>query len=425
MDPGRSSFGVELEFIIAYVRKSEANPTHGKAIIIPPHVPDYEADRYVFQHVEDTIKILTPPTASTRVFTMDGQTRPERVYQSWHAKADYSIDYLPGGRGIPGRHDDVQWIGIEVTSPALWHTPESFEEVRRVTDALKVTYRVVTSEACGLHFHVGRGVNPLPLDHLRRAAALFLAVDPILAQLHPAHRLSNTMCMSVRLFSQVSQGRTAAEARLALVSPLSIDGAPEAMMDTGLQEGATATTLNFASIGPITAFTRLVPYGTLPGYPIRPGQAPVGPGAIDTRFAVPRGILDCSRELLSACRHEVVSALLQGMDLPASRMAYNFAFYGQYMLADPDMKRTIEFRQSAASLDADEIIAFAGLYIKLFEFAIEAPFANVWSVIQKCATVDELQLGQIAFDAFDLLASIGLVDEAHALQQIMIARQAT
>lgn len=422
MDKDRSSFGVELEFIIAYVPELEAEATDGKAIVIPPHIPDYEADMYVFQHVKDTISTLISPIANTRVFTKDGPTRPERIYQSWHAKADYSIDHLPGGRKIPGRYDGVQWIGIEVTSPALWNIPESFDEVRRVTKALKATYQVVVSEACGLHFHVGKGPDRLSLDHLRRAAALFFAVDPILAQLHPAHRLTNAMCMSIRLFSRVSQGLTAAQVRLTRASAPSSDGAPEITDTAGCcdQEMANTILLDVVDARHLAAFQRLIPYGALQGYPARPGQAHVCPETV-----VPRSILDCARELLSASQHEVVSTLLECPDRLECRMAYNFAFYDQYKLADPDTKTTLEFRQPAASLDADEIIAFARLYINLFEFAVEAPFENVWSVIQKCDAVDESQPGQGSFDVFDLLATIGLLDEAHALQQIMIQRQAT
>lgn len=423
MDPGRSSFGVELEFIIAHIPSSEFNrDVHGNAVVIPPHIEFYEEDTYIYKQIKTTLESILP-TANTRIFTGGGQTAPEQDHQTWQVKEDCSLDRLLGGLPIPGRHWDVDWVGVEVTSPAMWSTQESLNEVRNAVDLLKRTYRIVTSEACGFHIHVGQGPNHIPLTDLRRAAALFFAADPLLAQLHPAHRLDNVMCMGIRLFSEVAHGMTVAgtASELLQLHDVGEDAVPQDA-DRNLHS-VTNIVVPDASTPP--AFDRQIPRGMLHGYPrTRPGDGPRVPPTIVGRYNayMPRGIFGCVRELLSAPKYDVLAVLLQGSgQMPGHRMAYNFSNYDQYKRRDPNMARTIEFRQPAGTLDADEIISLAKAHIGLFEFAVSAPFVQLWSVIARCAQADA-RPNETSFDVLDLLASAGLGDVAHDLQNVLLAR---
>lgn len=418
MNPGRSSFGVELEFIIAHVPSIEFDRAiHGNAIAIPPEIESYEEETYIHDQIQATLNSILP-AANTRIFTGDGQTVPEQEHKGWQVKYDASLESLRDGLQIPGRHWDVDWVGVEVTSPALWTTEDSLTDVRSAVDLLNRTYRILTSEACGFHIHVGQGSNFIPLPDLRRAAALFFAADPLLAQLHPAHRLNNFMCMGVRLFSQVAQGLTVANAGSELEHP-QLDNLEDA--DRNVQS-VTDIVVPDASTPP--AFNRLIPHGTLQGYPTRPGQAPQPPPTIPFSYNVPRGIVECAYELLSAPQYDVLAVLVQGNQIPGFRLAYNFSNYNQHKRVDPDRTRTIEFRQPAGTMDPNEIIALVRAHVGFFEFAVNAPFVQLWSIIARCAQADS-QPGEVPFDVLNLLASAGLVDEAHALQDVLLARNAT
>lgn len=415
MDPGRSSFGVELEFIIAHVPSFEFDrATHGNAIVIPPDVEFYDEETYTQNQIRATLDSILP-TANTRIFAGDGQTFLEKEHKGWQVKDDLSLEFLRGGLEIPGRHWGVDWVGVEVTSPALWSTEDSLNDVRNAVDILKRTYRIVTSEACGFHIHIGQGSNFIPLTDLRRAAALFFAADPLLAQLHPAHRLNNDMCMGTRLFSQVAQGLTVTDADSKLEHP-QLDNLEDA--DRNLQS-VTDIVVPDASTPPV--FNRMIPHGTLQGYPTRPGQAPRPPQTVLFSYNVPKGIFECVREILGAPTYDVLALLFQGNQVPDLRLAYNFSNYEQHKRVDPDMTRTIEFRQPAGTMDSNEIVAFVRAHVGLFEFAVNAPFVQLWSILARCAHAD-FQPGEIPFDVLDLLASADLVDEAYALQDVLLAR---
>lgn len=430
-----------MEFAVAYVFKSEVDrlpldgddyaETHAKVLVFNDDKdPWLLADARVFGHVQRTLDKLSMYMADSTKVVPDGYS----YHSSWKCKEDCSID-LPDGHGIMGRYKGCRWLGVEVTSPALWNDPRSFEEVRMVCDALQKKYFMVTAPSCGLHFHIGRGLPgnyglaaPSSLRDLRRIAALLFAADHILVQLHPVHRYNNQYCLGNRWFSEVAQQVTHQQARL-VVDEIDIGCPPPVEPQPELVEQVTMFNSSTSGGGPPRFFTnRLIPYGTLQDYPVLgPGEAPKFPVTMlgePCNLLAPRSILDCVGELLSASRTCVVAELMKsGL---SERLAYNFNNIQEGLVWGLEGQTTIEFRQGAGTLDADEVIAFAKLWLGLCERASDGPFSQTWAVINRChvAEMRRRNGADVNFDAFDLLAMLGLSDEAETLQSVIMARLA-
>lgn len=445
-EPGKFSLGIELEFLVAYVSESERDnlaqhnsadfaETWGKAVVIPNDELDQEDDfsdsslelvafaqSYVFKLIQNTLDSLVLPLAKdTRVFT-----EPGAEYTSWEVKADCSIG-LPRGRPLHETYKGVRWVAVEVVSPALWFAARQGlldEEVRLVCDTLQERYWTTFSESCAVHFHVGQGRHWMPLGDLRRTAALLLAADPLLAQLQPRHRLANEFCLGNRAFSRLAQGMTAEKAKESVVANNGgINKVPPETHESELlgaillgEDDLTSAVSNYPE-----NFNRVIRRGALKGYPrLGPGKSPIVPRCTSFLLAPPKGIIDCINELLSASQRGVIATLMVGERMSA-RLAYNFHNFREAQSGEEQHKRTIEFRQCAGTLDADEIITFAQLFVGLCEFGSSAPFGLFWSAIYRCAVAD-MAVGGPNFDVFDLLIHLGLVREAELLQMVVMAR---
>lgn len=421
--------------------------TYAKAIVIPNNDPQIRYrlleptrghETFVFDQIQTFLDSLALPLdPGTRVFTSgnahdttgyadtesDGAStgsepdEPEANDTTWRVKRDSSIK-LPDGRALDQRYRGVRWVGVEVMSPALWfHSPASLAEVRRVCDALKAKYWIVFSPSTAVHIHVGRGDAWPPLRALRRTAALLFAADPLLATLYPPHRREGRYCASNRSFSALAQGMTAERARQMVALAIGgVDRMPDAEPPESL--GDYETTPTTITTQPQRAFHRRIPRGTLRGYPQpAPGEGPRFPH-LNIELNTPRNMIECAEELLSASRRGVVAILMLGSRF-SSRLAYSLLNFRERRKGDERHKRTVEFRQPAATLDADEVLAFVRLFVGLCRFAGEAEFEEVRAAIHRCAVVDEAD-GQGEFDVFDLLTQIGLVAEAEELQRLIM-----
>lgn len=375
----------------------------------------------------------------------DDGPKAAAAHTTWRAKRDTSLK-LPDGRPLHQRYRGVGWVGVEVVSPALWFSPAGLGEVRLVCDAIKARYWAVFSPTCAVHVHVGFGLDGNgevgnggdgaswpPLRALRRTAALLFAADPLLAVLHPPHRREGRHCASNRSFSALAQGMTAEGAREALAlangganAPKEGIMAPESLGDgqtlppTATTTTTTTTTTSSTTTEPSRTFRRRIPRDTLRGYPQPwPGEGPRFPH-LAIEVDTPQAMVECVEELLCASRRGVVATLMQGSRF-SSRLAYSFLNFRERRKGDERRKRTVEFRQPAATLEADEVLAFVRLFVGLCRFAGEAEFGEVRAAIRRCAVADEAE-GQGDFDVFDLLAQIGLVEEAEELQRIIMTQ---
>lgn len=421
----KSSFGVELEFLVAVRLETEQYSTQeyeigrpGQPVFIPESECTYDrVDICCYNTIQSTIEqhlgIVNP---ATRVLP-PGQPAADdheslEGYSKWAVKPDYSL-MLPGHYGILGKYCGYHWVCVEVTSPALWATRESFEEVRKVCEILRTNFLTLITDSCGLHIHWGLGNSWVPIHHLRKVAALLLACDPLLAQLHPDSRKDNYHCLSNRYFSEVAQSTLSAKQ----VNEF-IDGEALESLAFGQCGGRVASS---------RMFSRRIAAGSLEGYPFKPDQAPMSVENFHPSLRVPQSISKAARELLSCSLPEAVGRLMQSSSRISTRkLAFNFRNYIPGFYGESDVKRTIEFRQCAGTLNGDEVIAFAKLYIGLCEFAGKATINDLWCLILSCAEA-EAAAGEwpdvTGDDVFGILIKAGLIREAEALQAVILERQ--
>lgn len=431
-EPTRLSFGVELEFLVAYVPFGWAiddndNENMAKAIAMPGS-PGMSADWHCQDEIGEALQELGIDKIGGvhRVFSGGRES-------GWLTSSDPSLN-LPNELDIDNdAYLGVKWTSIEVQSPALWDEPESWEEVRAVCQYLQQRFWTITPHCTGLHFHVGTGPDYMSLRKLRRAATLLFATDPILVQLHPTHRKIRRYCLSNRTFTAVAQGTTADSVTRALggvVQDRSSDtDEGQELTVSQRQRSRSSESTNSSIEVPVAAetyFNRRITRGQLTGYPYEPGR-PVASPYDKTEVPAPVDMSTCIKELTNATSRGIVEQLMRNARYQSERPAYNFTNFTENPYGQQGRKRTIEFRQSAGSLDANEVIAYGKAYVQICRFAMGSTHRRFWSVLNKCIDVDKLGLDErqnpdTGFDIFDLLLLMDLGNTAAELQDVIKAR---
>ncbi|KAI8947533.1 hypothetical protein F4801DRAFT_560489 [Xylaria longipes] len=275
-----------------------------------------------------------------------------------------------------------------------------------------------------MHYHYGNGKEYIPFQKLRRMAALLVACDPLIVQLHPQHRRVNEYCMSNRLYSRIAHGRPAAVASREINAEY-IEAEPEFPTNRPktkpVARPSRMRTPNF-----------LVPFqrGTLTGYDLTDeffylaftesgydyDNIVENPRPLEIPYAV--------REILRCTNAPTVAELMRHTPLDAQRPAYSFKAYshGEYKhtimqdgqnVLEYQYKRTVEFRQMASTMDPNCVVAHGKIVVRLCEIAASMELEELYQVALDCAVGET---NGDWFDVFDLLAEFGLESEAKVLQ---------
>ncbi|KAI0448197.1 hypothetical protein F4803DRAFT_558425 [Xylaria telfairii] len=360
-------------------------------------------------------------------------------FSDWGFERDPSV-YLPADMRDEQYITDYDWLNVEIASPALYDTPESWEEIREVVDAFKAEYWIITPPTAGIHYHYGNGKDYIPFTKIRRMAALFFAIDPVLVQLHPPHRRANDYCLSNRLYSRIAHGTSAAvDARE--IGAEYIEGEPEF---PGNRPRPNPVPRPFRRRTP----NLLVPFrrGQLDGYTFDErfvqffngsdyayGQDlpslvhdNIGrvnpPRPLEIPFAV--------REILRCTNSPTVAQLMRYGSAITDRPAYAFRAYSvdfyKRIIAEGNgeisriyqPKRTIELRQMASTINSDEIVAHGKIIMRLCQVAAEMELEELYEVVNDCAVAES---NGNWYDVFDLLAEFDLESEAKILA-VSVAR---
>ncbi|RYC62591.1 hypothetical protein CHU98_g3623 [Xylaria longipes] len=434
METTKSSMGVELEFLLCIaeydqpINAPERFQNSGGPLVLPPGV---SRNGYLINRVRDRLMgtidnaISSLPKPGDRVIQSEQETLSDfeslhlRPYQNWSVGTDASV-LLP--LVIENEEDYVskyRWYATEIASPALWATDASWDEIKVVVQAIKDEFWIIISPTCGMHFHYGHGKDYIPFQKLRRMAALLIAVDPLMVQLHPEHRRANEYCISNRLYSCVAHGRTAAETSQELGAEYT-----EAEVELpGYQPRPEAFPRPFRKPHDL-----IVPFrrGELTGYEFDEEIFRDSIYSADNpkKQAVPLEISLAVSQILQCLNSPTVAELMGTGPLLDNRPAYNFRAYtldlykqvvrrrGQ-VNNDYQNKRTVEFRQMAATMEPEEVVAHGKVIVRLCEYAEEADLSDIWKVVLDCTVAEE---NSNWFDIFDLLAALGLFSEAKTLQ---------
>lgn len=464
----KSSFGIEMEGYVAWVAEGVefAKPlppwpeTAGPLIIPREELQQKGVRRAVHAHLakllrdklqlDDTTTTVVPKELAADALG-DNLTHL-REFRRWTVKADSSLEPVPAELTALWRNGpDRGWASFELCSPALWATDAGLAEVRRACRFLTDEVWVSAPDSTGLHVHWGNGADFIPLESLRRVAALMYAADGLMVQLHPPARRNNDFCYASSLYSRIALGCTVEEAERGMnfldpaPDPAALGPRPHREDVPGLLSCLLACLLcrrgNTANNRPVVeegenAGARANANADIPEFfralltpdPRRGGFGPRGAEGTYTlnqemfdelaagevvRNRAPTAPRDAVRGLLKCRSTRSVAELMTCPNGP--RLSYSFDLYSDYAHDD---KRTVESRQAAGSFDADVVCAWAKACYRLCEWATEADFARYFTVVYRCASASNGN--PTAYDAYDLLADVGLLHEGRYLRKSLL-----
>lgn len=215
--PPRTSFGIELEFLVA--RTDYIDPDAQLSHILPPSwyspetsardviawllmengIPVFEYEHYAA--ADENGRLVLPEKFDGLV-----QKVSARAVDSWVLKQE-TLETR--------RIDGYAWNDVELTSPASYAIDETFDMIRMVVHLVTSNFRCRVNSSCGFHVHLGNGRARLDLPTARNFAALWWAAEPMLSMLHPPERAFTRYSMSGRRtrVSRLAQNGTADDAR--------------------------------------------------------------------------------------------------------------------------------------------------------------------------------------------------------------------
>ncbi|KAK1671197.1 hypothetical protein BDP55DRAFT_676674 [Colletotrichum godetiae] len=224
--PPRVSFGVELEFFVAFVREGERDPDYAikhelqPLVIVPPddgidkhgipHTAYNWDEDFVFHSIGDALAKAGLPVYGQGQYGVPGSVQSmqsKEAINAFQLKTDISLK--------PDHVDGYCWQRVEMISPAMYNMNLSFDMIRLAVSVITTNFRCRVNPSCGFHVHVGVGptqrIDPRTLRHF---AALLWAADPLLSRLHPPWRATLAYSQSARVneATPLGQGKGPADA---------------------------------------------------------------------------------------------------------------------------------------------------------------------------------------------------------------------
>ncbi|RYP59536.1 hypothetical protein DL771_010866 [Monosporascus sp. 5C6A] len=185
------TFGVEFEFLVdtdklLSLRPEEANAAPVSSIPLPSTSLTIKAVK-VANIIKNRLEEAgLSPVQVTKELYVTPRDVTELECTTWVVKKDITVKKRIG---------DIQYAGMEVTSPVLPNTTKGYQELVKAVKAIRQLETVLFSESCGLHVHVGRGnagIELLPLQKF--TSLLLLGGERILDNVHPVHRRGQWPC---------------------------------------------------------------------------------------------------------------------------------------------------------------------------------------------------------------------------------------
>ncbi|KAI0138215.1 putative amidoligase enzyme-domain-containing protein [Xylariaceae sp. FL1272] len=421
MGQSQSSFGIELEFLVALklddtplIIPERFQSSPGAPIWAPGLTETREFEIAAQKRLEQTIRKAIGLHHGPRV-RPDSNTNHLTAYQNWVVDREVSVHVDPATIEQEHGMGSVHWQSVEVISPAMWASESAWDEVFRVVEAISEDYWIWTPASAGMHVHYGNGRDYIPVSKLRRIAAFLFSADPLLVSLYPEHRRANTHCLSNRLYSVVAHGTTATTIARLL-------GFPEFEENSENPQGPIRQIPPSSDRRRNHQFRRAYPRGSLTGYPFQVEYFTETEMNYEQRgdnnttpYDITFGIDQILKTLDCPTTAELMSVLQADHDRPAySFRSYRAHRYKQEPLPFAQLLKTIEFRQMPATIDAREVVAHAKIVVGMCEWASTTQLATLWRVAFDCA---EAERRGDWYDVFDLLIDLNLEEEAKVLQR--------
>ncbi|KAI0973751.1 putative amidoligase enzyme-domain-containing protein [Xylaria arbuscula] len=414
----QQTLGIELEFIIFYTTPDQPvsakdDARYGPVIEAPSSITDSEdwgesvenvaaQAIWVRQQVADVITSVGFKCKAGDTAKIEGET-----FDAWTVVPDGSVR-LPDD--MSRAYSPLKHVGVEVTSPAFMAGTAAFEEISAVVRAINTAFRTVVPPCCGFHVHVGRGLEALELQPVKRIASLLWLAENLLNTLHPSCRQGNSQCLSIRCSSDVRGGMAQGTATQFLDE--SKPDEPSWNWD-GVEKDRQKPTYYWHTIQPGC-------WDMAPSRSLAEGYGMFMRELEDDRLTdleKTKGV----RKILSATDTGVMAELMSPNGV---RGAYNFANLNKgtkikWTVVERPTKPTIEFRQAAGSLDEEWIVVWAKICLALCgSTVVESSNDDFFQLLYDCG---ELSESPSRYNVFDLLHDIGLSGQDIETVQLRLA----
>ncbi|KAI1456618.1 hypothetical protein F4805DRAFT_458618 [Annulohypoxylon moriforme] len=200
--PDRTTFGVELEFLVPWLLEEEDDPlgeVDGLAPLFRVKITDFATGpgRVVRQTLAKLFQDHGLNTISVRTYQYktDYAKRALHDFSKWTFKGDGSLREHDRSTAWFKKY---QWVDVEIGSPVEPTTPIAYEILNYARQLLTSTYRCRVNDSCGLHVHVGKGFEPFDLVNMRRISALVWSSEHLFVNLNHPSRQSNFQTPTLR-----------------------------------------------------------------------------------------------------------------------------------------------------------------------------------------------------------------------------------
>ncbi|KAI0538087.1 putative amidoligase enzyme-domain-containing protein [Xylaria digitata] len=473
------TFGVEVEFMIATLPEDDEiiDPDENglpPILRIPKRSNNLQTIKYTLGKVKGVLDEcfgVLPPLSALKVDTKAILDK----YRDWNVDGDSSIR--------PPKQSSYRFVGVEVISPVQFASPKGFNAIRLAILAITSKFRCMVNLSCGLHVHVGLGIERLPLEQIRRIASLSYAAEPLLFTLHGPSRRVHDYCRSLHDYSRLANGvigkdlegkvehsdphlkedlggecytylgavrrhgEEALSARNKHVDKTHIEAfletrqpghyepftRPDDSRHTKLlpeisDHILTAQRASSSSIIREPARQRNIPRLRLPKptlselLRVRKELEPVD-GAVPLEIFDRLGERGPGPGVFEATKHiysQPASCYISSLLSGELRPAINFESYSCRSLRPAVDQRTVEFRMGEGSLDAEWVSTWAKIIVGLFKFALYSTPSNFIAVLENC---DRVMKEDGTYDIIDMLDDMGLFAEAEIAERRLTANK--
>ncbi|KAI1205890.1 uncharacterized protein F4807DRAFT_464352 [Annulohypoxylon truncatum] len=206
--PDRTTFGVELEFLVPYLYDSEVDPL-GEVEGLAPLLRQTDHTGRPENEVRAVIqKLFQDHGLETEIkvypYKSDDAMRALDRYSIWVVKDDPTVRE---NNDSTAWFQKYRWVDVEITSPVEPSIPITYEIINYARQLLTHTYRCRVNSSCGLHVHVGKGAERFDLVNMRRISALIWSSEHLFVNLNHPARQANFMTPTCRMNTVIATGR--------------------------------------------------------------------------------------------------------------------------------------------------------------------------------------------------------------------------
>ncbi|KAI2472369.1 hypothetical protein F4781DRAFT_383430 [Annulohypoxylon bovei var. microspora] len=208
--PPRVTFGVELEFLVAFrLSDNDVDPLSNVKGLpglfkVPVQEPYAEEalqlaimDLFENQGLEVGVK--------THRYRNEYAKRVLNEFSHWNIGNDPTIQ--PDESNAEYNWGRCGWVDVEIGSPVEPAVPGAFEIVDYVRQLMTSNFRCRVNPSCGLHVHVGKGSERYDLRDMRRISSLIWSAEHLFVSLNHPSRQATYMTPTCRTRSKISGGR--------------------------------------------------------------------------------------------------------------------------------------------------------------------------------------------------------------------------